>query len=249
MLFSLHPKVLSFLFLTLQSCQVCHQTLLAACLSCLLLFLCFSCLSFSLLATSTFTSQQRILRSDNEYSSNDIKQVVLEVGMKVEKSTPYCPQQNGVAERMWGVLGDKVRSMLHWSGMPHDFWCHAYLYASRVRNLLPTRANQLGCAPVELFYSDGGHDSIPVPPPTWGCLAYVHIPSPLQQSKLDVRAAPSVFIGWSRVRKSGKYYVPAQASTVYSRSARHMNNTPGCITLTVSKWFSKSFDPIMLNHP
>ena len=170
----------------------------------------------------------RVLRADNEYISGDLKNLGRSTGMKIERTAPYCPQQNGVAERLWGILGDKVRSMLHWSGIPHDFWCYAYIYAARVRNMIPTRANANHSPPAELFFAEQGeHTALPAPPPTWGCLAYVHIPKQLQQSKLDVRATPTVFIGWSRVRKAGKYFVPAQGKMVYSRSATHMLNTPG----------------------
>ena len=73
-----------------------------------------------------------ILRTDNEFSSNALKELARKVGMKIERTTPYCPQQNGVAERLWGVLGDKVRAMMHWSRLPRKFWCFAYIHAATV---------------------------------------------------------------------------------------------------------------------
>ena len=118
--------------------------------------------------------------------------------------------------------------MMHWAGLPREFWCYAYIYAARIRNLVPTRANDGFAPPQKLFLADQqDHCSPPVPPPTWGCLAYVHIPKEQQKSKLDVRATPAVYLGWSRGRKAGKYFSQSQGKMLYSRSATHMLNTPG----------------------
>ena len=178
-----------------------------------------------------FTQQfgvPRTLHGDNEYQSKELKQYGQDVGMKIEKTSPYCPQQNGVAERLWGLLADKVRAMLHWSGVPQEFWSYAFIYSSRVRNMLPSRANTDMAPPQQLFFGESDHHgSLPVPPPVWGCLSYVHIQKEQQADKLDPRAVPAVFIGWSRVRKAGKYFIPARSVVVHSRSAKHMNHTPG----------------------
>ena len=42
----------------------------------------------------------KILRSDNggEFTSNEFKELCIEVGIKKELTTPYNPQQNGVVE-------------------------------------------------------------------------------------------------------------------------------------------------------
>ena len=43
----------------------------------------------------------KTIRSDNggEFTSNEFKELCKEAGIKRELSTPYNPQQNGVAER------------------------------------------------------------------------------------------------------------------------------------------------------
>ena len=173
------------------------------------------------------TGLPKILHGDNEYQSTALKEFGRRQGMKVEKTSPYCPQQNGVAERSWGVLCEKVRAMLHWARIPLTFWPYAFVYAARLRNVLPTRANKDYKSPSELFCGSNYHGEMPMPPIVWGCLSYVHIEKDNQAGKLEVRADPGVFVGWSRVRKSGKYFIPSRSVIVHSRSSQHMNTTPG----------------------
>ena len=47
----------------------------------------------------------KTIRSDNggEFTSNEFKELCKKVGIKRELSTPYNPQQNGVAERKNGI--------------------------------------------------------------------------------------------------------------------------------------------------
>ena len=54
----------------------------------------------------------KILHTDNEYASNNLKEYALRVGMKIEKISPYAHQQAGVAERTWGVLSEKVHALV-----------------------------------------------------------------------------------------------------------------------------------------
>ena len=56
----------------------------------------------------------RCLITDNggEICSNDFDTFCKDFGIKREKTTLYCPQQNGVAKRMNRTLMEKDRSML-----------------------------------------------------------------------------------------------------------------------------------------
>ena len=45
--------------------------------------------------------------------------------MARQNTTPYMPQQNGVAKRMNRTLMEKARSMLSDVGLSHDYWVEA----------------------------------------------------------------------------------------------------------------------------
>jgi transposase InsO family protein len=46
-------------------------------------------------------------------------------GIARQKTTPYTPQQNGVAERMNMTLMEKARSMISGAKLGHEFWAEA----------------------------------------------------------------------------------------------------------------------------
>ena len=46
-------------------------------------------------------------------------------GIARQKTTPYTPQQNGVAERMKRTLMEKARSMLSGTRLGQEFWVEA----------------------------------------------------------------------------------------------------------------------------
>ena len=61
----------------------------------------------------------KVLRSDNggEFCEKEFEKFCRECGIARQKTTPYTPQQNGVAERMNRSLMEKARSMLSGAGL------------------------------------------------------------------------------------------------------------------------------------
>ena len=55
-----------------------------------------------------------MLRTDNggEFCSKEFEEFCKKCGISRQKTTPYTPQQNGVAERMKNTLMEMARSML-----------------------------------------------------------------------------------------------------------------------------------------
>ena len=55
-----------------------------------------------------------MLRTDNggELCKKEFEELCKKCGIARQKTTPYTPQQNGVAERMNRTLMEKARSML-----------------------------------------------------------------------------------------------------------------------------------------
>jgi transposase InsO family protein len=70
---------------------------------------------FKALVENLSEKKIKILRSDNggEFTSDEFKAFCKEVGIKRELSTPYNPQQNGVAERKNRTIMEAVKAMIH----------------------------------------------------------------------------------------------------------------------------------------
>ena len=66
----------------------------------------------------------KTFRSDNgrEFTSNELKEMCKDSGIKRELSTPYNPQQNGVTERKNRTIMEAVKAMLHDQDLPMHLW-------------------------------------------------------------------------------------------------------------------------------
>ena len=72
-----------------------------------------------------------------EYSSTLFKKICEENGIIHEVTTPYTPEQNGIAERKNRTLKDMMNAMLISSGLPSNMWGEAILFACDVLNRVP----------------------------------------------------------------------------------------------------------------
>ena len=81
----------------------------------------------------------KIIRSDigGEYESIAFSDFYTQHGIVHQTTTPYTPQQNGVAERRNRTLKDMINSMLNSSGLPHNLWGEALLTANFILNRIP----------------------------------------------------------------------------------------------------------------
>ena len=66
----------------------------------------------------------KTFRSNNggEFTSNEFKELCKYSGIKRELTTPYNPQQNGVAERKNRTIMEVARAMLHDQDLPMYLW-------------------------------------------------------------------------------------------------------------------------------
>lgn len=88
----------------------------------------------------TKTSQKlKCLRSDNggEYIDGGFKKFCAANGIRMEKTIPGTPQQNGVAEHMNRTLNECARSMRLHAGLPKMFWDDAVSIAAYLINRGP----------------------------------------------------------------------------------------------------------------
>ena len=92
-------------------------------------------------------------------------------GIKHEKTAPYTPEQNGVAERINRNIVERVRCMLVDAGLNKKFWAEASVTAGYLLNRIPTRGNSE--SPEERWTNqkqDLSHLKV------FGCKAMVHVP-------------------------------------------------------------------------
>lgn len=84
----------------------------------------FQKLDFEALVENQTCKKIKILRSDNgkEYVSNEFEFFCNNNGIRHELSTPYTPQQNGVAERMNRTLVEKAKCLLFDAKLKKGFW-------------------------------------------------------------------------------------------------------------------------------
>jgi len=141
-------------------------------------------------------SEKRIktLRSDNggEFTSSEFNDLCKKAGIKRELSTPYNPQQKGVAERKNRTIMEAVKAMLHDQDLPMYLWAEATRAAIYVENRMPHGAvgNK---TPEELFIGkkpEVSHLRI------FGFLVYVHVPKE-KRSKLEPSGKKGIFVSYS----------------------------------------------------
>jgi hypothetical protein len=143
------------------------------------------------------------LRSDRggEYFSNEFARYCESVGIIHERTPPYSPQSNGVAERKNRTLEDLVNAMLGSSGMAAAWWGDAVLTACFVLNRVPSRNSEV--TPYEGW--EGRKPNLSFLR-TWGCLAKVSIPLP-KKRKLGPKTVDCVFLGYARHSTAYRFYV------------------------------------------
>ncbi|WZZ73743.1 hypothetical protein YC2023_085113 [Brassica napus] len=168
-----------------------------------------------------FNAKLKILRSDNggEYTSQAFKQYLSQHGITHQKSCPYTPQQNGVAERKNIHLMEVARSMMLHTNVPKRFWSDAVMSATYLINRTPTKVlNDL--SPFEVLNkTKPSLDHLCV----FGCLCFVLIPGE-QRNKLDAKSSKAMFIGYSPTQKGYKCYDPESRRVCVSRDVNFVES-------------------------
>ena len=140
--------------------------------------------------------------SDNgsEFLNQRLKTFTLMKGIKHTTSTPYSPEQNGVAEARNKVLGRFLRTLMIHSGAPHSLWHYGVEHSNLLTNISPHRLLQ-GQTPYQILH----HEKFPYRRlRVWGCLTHVLLNPTQRHSKLDPVTKPAVFMG---INQSGPGWI------------------------------------------
>jgi hypothetical protein len=156
----------------------------------------------------------KAIRLDNggEYTSEEFVNFCKDVRIKREITTPYNPQQNGVAKRKNKTIIEAVKTMIHDQDLPMHLWAEAARTTVYVQNILSHSA--LGFkTPKEMFSGKKpkvSHLKI------FGCLVFVHIPRE-KRTKLDPSGKKAIFVGYCEVSKAFRIYIPGYHHIEISR--------------------------------
>lgn len=92
----------------------------------------------------------KCVRGDNGTEYQKLKAVFKKCGILYQTSTPYTPQQNGVAERMNRTLVEKAKCLMFDAGLPKIFWAEAMNMAAYLVNR--TISSVHNKTPDEMFF-------------------------------------------------------------------------------------------------
>jgi hypothetical protein len=128
-----------------------------------------------------------------------------ENGVVLEFTTPYTPEQNGVAERLNRTLTTKIRAMLAEAELPQWLWGEAAYAACYLHNRTPRHyAGDRVATPKEMWTgkrTDLSHLRV------FGCVAYAQLARE-QRNKLDQTSIRGIFVGYTPTARQYRVYDP-----------------------------------------
>ncbi|KAE9000882.1 hypothetical protein PF011_g13989 [Phytophthora fragariae] len=159
------------------------------------------------------------LRSDNgtEFVNKDVARICTLNGIMHQRTVPYSPQQNRVAERMNRTIMEKARSMLHYKSVPTVWWAEAVSTAVYVINR-STNTQYTSLAPYELCFK--------VKPTlehlrVFGSHGYAHIDK-AKRTKLEPKSLRCMFLGYAENVKGYRVF-DLDASKVKNGTVIHVS--------------------------
>jgi hypothetical protein len=159
----------------------------------------------------------KILQSDNgvQYTSTKFADFCTEQGIRRQLTVPYNPQQNGIAERKNMAIVGAARSMLHDQALPFYLWAKACNIAVYLQNRSPHRA--LGRKTPEEAFNESRPDIKHLR--IFRCSTFSRVPLE-KRTKLDPTIERGMLVGYSKVSKAYKIYIPTLRRVVVRRDVR-----------------------------
>ena len=128
-------------------------------------------------------------------------------GIIHQTTTPYSPQQNGVAESKNKTLKEMINALLLSSVLPQNLWGEAILSANYILNRIPHKKTNKS-----LYELWKGRRPCYKYLKVWGCLAKVAVPIP-KKVKIGQKTVDCVFIGY--VHNSSAYRFLIHKSEIF----------------------------------
>ncbi|KAE9064489.1 hypothetical protein PF005_g30783 [Phytophthora fragariae] len=161
------------------------------------------------------------IRSDNggEYTGRLLKEYLSKQGIRHEKTVPYTPQQNGLAERMNRSLVEMARCILYLEGIDKKWWAEAVNTSAWIINRIPNTVTVK--TPYEIVFQKKPQlKNLKV----FGALGYGHIPDK-KRRKLDAKAFKCRFLGYEDGVKGYRVVDVATGQVKIVRTVKFMETT------------------------
>lgn len=164
-----------------------------------------------------FTNKKlKILRCDNggEYINDELKSYLKMFGIILQTTVPYCPEQNGIAERKNRTLVEMVRAMLSGANLSKSLWAECVMAANYIQNRLPSKS--LDKTPFELWYNKKpnlSHMRV------YGCKVFVQIPK-CKRQKLDDASVEGTLVGYGENVKGYRILINGSNKIIVSKDVK-----------------------------
>ena len=169
--------------------------------------------SYEAWLSTQFDVKIKCLHSDRggKYLSKEFSQHLQLKGTEHRVTVHDTPEHNGVAECLNRTLVERVRAMIHASGLPKNLWGEAIMHATWLKNRSSTC--HLGMKTLyEILYKKAPNlSNLPV----WGCRIKVHDTS---SSKLDAWARDRHWVGFDTESDGHCLYWPDSRTVGVKRS-------------------------------
>ncbi|GBN65093.1 Retrovirus-related Pol polyprotein from transposon TNT 1-94 [Araneus ventricosus] len=129
-----------------------------------------------------------------EFCNQEFEKFLDKLGIRHEKTNPYSPEMNGVAERFNLTALDGVKALLKSSGMSENFWAEALLCFTYTWNRVCHKNKK---TPFELY---SGRKPSVSHLKKFGCVAYVGVPKQTRK-KLDMHAKLGIMCRYAQTTK------------------------------------------------
>lgn len=181
-------------------------------------FKCFK--EFRELTRNRFNTTIKRLWTDRggEYMCTQFVDYLKANGIGIERTAPYSPAQNGIAERKNRTLIEMARCMLIDAGLEYRFWGEAVTTANFLQNRLPWK--NAPSTPFQLWH---GCKPIYTNLKRFGASCFIKIPDQ-HRRKLDCKADKGIVMGFDLESKAFRVYVPSSNKIVISRDIKFVND-------------------------
>jgi hypothetical protein len=172
--------------------------------------------AYEALLNTQYNVKVKTLHTDRggEFLSDEFTEHLNAAGTTRNLTVHDTPEHNGIAERLNRTLLEKVRAMLHASGLPKNLWGEAVKHAVWLKNRTSTRALPDNKTPYEMVYNKKPnlanlHE--------FGTKVWVH---DSENSKLEGRSRIGRWLGYDTESSGHRIYWPDRHSIGVERSVK-----------------------------